>query len=146
MVKCLIDQMDIESRVLQFLNKEIHVVCMASVNFPVDMSSYLLATKIPDLQLIEFCEKVNVVNESGCLYPKFNLTIVPKVIQSNDKSQLYIILKDVVMANEKYFKTDTIYFDLKSVLGLEYDTITEEIVKFFEESVGEIKYLKNVYL
>lgn len=146
MVNLVKDQLDIQIKIPQFLNKEIHVVCMATINFPVDASPFLIATKIPDSQLRLFCEKVNLVNESGCLYPKFNLTIVPKFIQSNDKSQLYKILKDIVMANETYFMSDSIYFDLKSVLGFEYETITEEIVKFFEESVGEIKYLKNVYL
>jgi hypothetical protein len=138
--------MDIEGRVLQFLNKEIHLVCMASINFPVDASPYLLVTKIPDSQLTIFCDKVNMANESGYLYPKYNLTIVPKIIQSNDKLQLHKILKDVVMANETYFMSNTIYFDIKKVLGNEYETITAEITKFFEENVGEIKYLKNVCL
>lgn len=146
MVNLVKDQLDIQIKISQFLNKEIHVVCMASFNFPVDASPYLLATKIPDSQLTIFCDKVNMANESGCLYPKYNLTIVPKIIQNNDKLQLHKILKDVVMANETYFMSNTIYFDIKKVLGNEYETITAEIVKFFEESVGEIKYLKNVYL
>jgi hypothetical protein len=42
--------------------------------------------------------------------------------------------------------SNTIYFDIKKVLGNEYETITAEITKFFEENVGEIKYLKNVCL
>jgi len=99
---------------------KIHIVCMAQ-NGLTHLNVYAeLYYKLPRNLVKECVDLVNFSRETGTLYPKAFITILPKTELRNQNlipltfDELKKCLEDVFKANEEYLKSEIIYFTLES--------------------------------
>ena len=59
-----------------------------------------------------YCNKVNDENETGTLYPKHKVTLIPQD-SPQSRSKMMRHLNDCFDANEKYIKSENLYFCLR---------------------------------
>ncbi len=96
----------------------------------------------------QFMMMVNRAKETGTLYPKINITLLPSprasylggdvnVYNDGDYSELEVInhIKDAFKANSEYIKSDKMYFDFRNLCVSEehYLTCLKKTVKMFDE-------------
>ena len=135
-----------------FLDKKIHLVCVA-VNALTQYGVY--ATVVGGLTTEEadrYSDEVNVKNETGTLYPRLNLTILPLTVFNrrndfgNEGSMKRQIL-DSFTSNEKYIKCSKLIFALERRpdfdIDLAYEIIQKEADEFEFVNTKEIVYYKN---
>ncbi len=109
-----------------FIAKQIHLVCIA-VNALTTYNVYTTAVGgIPNEEAAKYAEIVNIKNETGTLYPRLNMTIVPLTIYGdrNDFGNDVIMKKhilDCLDSNEKYIKSPTLIFALERRFDFDMD-------------------------
>lgn len=131
-------------------NKKNHLVCVASIQ----EESYcfrLYRELVPKEQQNKFeslIEKVNKVQDVGCLYPISNLSIIPgyDYNSSENESKIKHDLKEIILqANEKLIKTDTIVFLLDSNTNI-YNTLSKGINEIFNDNKTPLEWLRTIVL
>lgn len=113
-----------------FLNKKIHIVCVA-VNALTIFNVY--AATIGEMlteEATRYANTVNRHNETGTLFPKLNLTIVPLTIFENrndtgNRNKMQKIIIDCLDSNEKYIKCTNLIFALERRSDFDRDTALE---------------------
>jgi len=106
----------------RLLNKEIHLVCEAA-NGLTALNAFACQVCEIDFKIID--EAVALVNnkkETGTLYPRASISIIPieRVLNNNydqaglNTPALQKCLEDVLVANEKYIHAKLIYFSLET--------------------------------
>jgi hypothetical protein len=146
MVKLLKDQAGFQDRINQFGASDIHVVCLANTGSDSFASQFLSSIKVEQSSIDAFCNKVNSSNETGCLFPKHYMSLIPKSISKMSELICLHLLKDVLVANEQYFKSETILFAIDEDSGFDCDKVIEFFEKVLEEDVATIKFLSNVFV
>ena len=61
----------------------------------------------------KLCDLVNYNRETGCLYPKYRLSLIPKyevIKDQNIDKALDKIMVDIIKSNEDYLKADKVLF------------------------------------
>jgi hypothetical protein len=101
---------------------KIHVVCMAQ-NGLTHLNVYAeLYYKIPRSIVNECVDLVNSKKETGTLFPKAHISILPKSEKRTDwnqnpqtlnREELKTCIDDVFIANQTYLKSEIIYFTLE---------------------------------
>jgi hypothetical protein len=113
-----------------FLNKKIHIVFVAA-NALTLFNAY--ATAIGGISTEEASRYVNTVNkhnETGTLYPRLNITLVPLTIFENrndtgDRVKMKKNIIDCLYSNEKYVKCPDLVFALEKRYDFDIDTALE---------------------
>lgn len=146
MVKLFKDQTGFQDRINQFVTSDIHVVCIANTGSDSFASQFLSSVKVEQSNIDAFCNKVNSSNETGCLFPKHYMSLIPKSISKMSELICLHLLKDVLVANEQYFKSETILFAIDEDSGFDCDKVIEFFEKVLEEDVATIKFLSNVFV
>lgn len=144
MAKFLIDQTEFKDRISQFVNSDIHVVCLANSDSDSFASQFLSSVKVEQSNINAFCNKVNSSNETGCLFPKHYMTLIPKSISRMNELICLHLLKDVLVANEQYFKSETILFAIDENFGFSDANVIEYFGKVLEENKETVKFLSKV--
>lgn len=95
----------------------IHIVCMAW-NGLTHLNVYgELFYKLPKEELNQFVDLVNSRRETGTLFPKANISILPVYENKNYDTfnliELTECIKDVFVANHLHLKSQIIYFTLE---------------------------------
>lgn len=98
---------------------KIHLVCMAQ-NGLTHLNVYAeLYLHLPKDMINKCVDLVNTARETGTLYPKAYISILPKSEHRSNMppplsfSELKKCLEDVFKANEEYLKSPIIYFSLE---------------------------------
>ena len=146
MVQLFIEQTEIKERMHQFANNDIHVVSLANSDLDSFASQFLSSVKVQQSNIDAFCNKVNSLNETGCLFPKHYMTLIPKSISKMSELICLHLLKDVLVANEQYFKSETILFAIDEDSGFDCDKVIDFFEKVLEEDVATIKFLSKVFV
>jgi hypothetical protein len=146
MMQLFIEQTEIKDRMYQFANNDIHVVCLANSDSDSFASLFLSSVKVQQSNIDAFCNKVNSLNETGCLFPKHYMTLIPKSISKMSELICLHLLKDVLVANEQYFKSETILFAIDEDSGFDCDKVIEFFEKVLEEDVATVKFLNKVFV
>ena len=140
----LTDQTELKDRINQFVNCDIHVVCLANESSESFASQFLNSVKVGHSAIDVFCNKVNSSNETGCLFPKYYMTLIPKsIFYASDLIGLQL-LKDVLVANEQYFKSETILFSIDEGFGFDCDKVIEYFGRVLDENKETTKFLSKV--
>jgi len=95
---------------------KIHIVCMGQ-NGLTHLNVYAeLYCKIPKEVVNQCVELVNSKKETGTLFPKAYITILPKSETPSDwnTNKMEMCIKDVFFANQEHLKCEIIYFTLES--------------------------------
>jgi hypothetical protein len=135
-----------------FLEKKIHLVCIA-VNALTQFGVYAkpiggLSNELAD----NYVNKVNEKNETGTLYPKLNLTIMPLTIfEGRDDTNQSIVMEkhiiDCFDSNEKYIKCPKLIFALERRydfdIDLAFKTLSALIEKYKFNFTEEIIFYNN---
>jgi hypothetical protein len=101
--------------IINFPTKEVHIVCPALKKN--SLCSYLLINKC-DMDIAEvgrLCDTVNYKKETGCLYPRYHLTIFPiydAIKQTDFEKACDYISEDIMKANKMYYKNSKMLFVL----------------------------------
>lgn len=97
---------------------KIHIVCPARYKNAIGSTLLSVHLNLTVYDIKHFCDSVNTKIEAGCLYPKHSITLVP----INETLNVAQCAQDILVANEKYFKTHQIIFafdrDLVGQMGL----------------------------
>ena len=144
MAKFLTNQTEFKDRVNQFANSDIHIVCLANESSDSFASQFLSSVKVIQSDIDAFCNKVNYTNETGCLFPKYYMTLIPKSISKMNELICLQLLKDVLVANEQYFKSETIFFAIDENFGFSDASVIEFFGKVLNENKGIVKFLNKV--
>lgn len=125
-----------------FLEKKIHLVCPASNGLTTFNVFACIIGKMSSEEANQMVDLVNEKNETGTLYPKLNLTIVPVTNDNgrNDTGNKKIIRKhilDCFESNEKYIKCS------KLIFALDYHHCDQET--YFNELVQIVSEKNFVY-
>jgi len=115
---------------------KIHIVCMGQ-NGLTHLNVYAeLYYKIPREVVNQCVELVNSKKETGTLFPKAYISILPKSERPTDwnenpqklsRNEIEIGIKDIFIANQEHLKCEIIYFTLES--GYINKTIALEIIE-----------------
>jgi hypothetical protein len=132
-------------------NKNSHLVCIANKQ----PQSYCyriyneLITGIEQKNKFQILiDKVNKVQDVGCLYPFANMSIIPTYEYNNpqNEAKLKHDLKEIIFqANERFMKTDTIVFLLDSG-SINYNILSKEINELFEADNTKLEELRTIVL
>ncbi len=97
---------------LAIKTNKIHIVCPALYKNAIcsKLLSVYLNRNVYDVK--HFCDAVNSKIEAGCLYPSHSITLIP----ISETLNVAKCAQDILLANEKYFKTDQIIFAFDSEL------------------------------
>jgi hypothetical protein len=135
-----------------FLEKKIHLVCIA-VNALTQFGVYAKVIGGLSNELAEnYVNKVNEKNETGTLYPKLNLTIMPLTIFEgrDDTNQSLVMEKHIIDcfdSNEKYTKCPKLIFALERRgdfdIDLAFKTLSALIDKYKFNFTKEIEFYNN---
>jgi hypothetical protein len=136
-----------DSKVTEDLRKgKIHIVCVA-----VNALTFFNAIAVQSLGISSelatlWCKEVNEKNETGTLYPKFNITLipVPNYENRNDWDNETIMIKhikDAFLANSKYIKSSEIIFALEQVK----DSLANHVLRKVASELQDNGILKHIY-
>lgn len=99
---------------------KIHLVCMAQKSLTSLIEYAEVYLRLPKNMVNECVDIVNMSKETGTLYPKAYITILPKSEFENNIpppltiNELKKCLEDVFKANEEYLKSEIILFCIES--------------------------------
>lgn len=132
--------------IVNFPANNIHIVCPALKKASV--CSHLLLNKcnMDIAEIGKLCDLVNYKKHTGCLYPKFKVTIFPiyDVIKDLDvDKEVTKIIKDIIEANEVYLKSDTISFIVDDTEWPNPQQFKEQL-DIIIGAGNELKYLKKI--
>jgi hypothetical protein len=130
--------------------KLIHIVCQADKNSGSYCMQYLNECQFSIDKSVKYIDQVNQKNEVGCLYPKYNLSLIPNIDLTSDlqskQHQLEIYLTDAIInANELYYKSETMLFVFEKSNMPNTQEIIQIFEQFIEKQAGRIKHL-NILL
>lgn len=128
------------NEVLDFPSNEIHIVCPALKKGSICSHLLFNNCNMDIAEIGKLCDLVNYNKTTGCLYPKFKLTLFPiyEVIKdTNLDVTIEKIMADVIESNEVYLKAKKIVFIVDDtdwpnplVLKTAFDSILEERKRF----------------
>lgn len=135
------------SEILNFPKNKIHIVCSALKKNSI--CSYLLLNhcNMDIAEIGKYCDLVNYKKESGCLYPKYNITLFPKFEVfdgSNITEHANKIARDIIEANEVYLKSSTILFIVDDSDWNNPLILKENLEKALKDK-KHLQYLKEVF-
>ena len=137
-----------------FKAKTLHLVCVAAGGLTTcDFAASTIGGMDQERELWPLTKRVNREGETGTLWPRFPLTVVPQLKWENrptpqDKDQfLRQCFADVAKANRDYIKLEIMYVDLNPYGG-DYDfkrarTIAEEVLTT-EPSIMELYFVPEI--
>ena len=130
-----------------FPTKDVHIVCPALKKN--SLCSYLLVNKC-DMDIAEvgkLCDAVNYKQETGCLFPRYHLTLFPTYDALKDldiERACEGIVKDIMKANAEYYKNTKILFVIDDLNWFEYqrfsDLLKKHLVGKFDKALKEIQF------
>ena len=129
-----------------FLNKKVHIICPA-VNGLTTYNAFAHAIgNMPNDQVGQLANTVNSKNETGTLYPKLNLTIIPLSIfeNRNDFNNEELIKKhisDCFESEEKYIKSHRMIFVFEERSDFDSELALKILLENWENSNYNIEYI-----
>lgn len=127
---------------------KIHIVCMAW-NGLTHLNVYgELFYKLPKEELNQFVDLVNSSRETGTLFPKANISILPVCENENhdalNLNELTECIKDVFIANQMYLKSDIIYFTLENAY-IDKRIALRILEDFILKNASANQYVKTIW-
>jgi hypothetical protein len=137
------------NELILFQKKLIHIVCMADRDEDSYCMQYLNICKLSTKDSNLYIDEVNKKNELGCLYPQYNLSIIPSIDLTNDlvnkSDQIETYLTDALInANELYYKCDTMLFVFEKSNSPDNHKMNLILEHFLEKYTGKIKHLNTI--
>ena len=137
------------SELTLFQKKLIHIVCQADKNPDSYCMKYLNECQDLSAPANDFIDHVNKNNEVGCLYPKYNLSLIPNIDLTSDiiskLDQLEFYLTDVIInANELYYKCETILFVFEQVNTPDTHAMNQIFERLIEKHASKVKHLNTI--
>lgn len=132
--------------VINFPSNEIHIVCPALKKGSICSHLLFNNCNMGIAEIGKLCDLVNYNKTSGCLYPKFRITLFPiydVIRDTNLDDKIKKIIADIIESNEVYLKAKKIVFivdDMNWPNPLDLKDAFDEISK---ERIG-FKYLEEV--
>lgn len=142
-----VNQKNAEEIIDDVKSGKIHIVCMAR-NGLTHLNVYaVLFCKLPNELVSKCAEDVNLNKETGTLFPKANITILP--ISENDTTwnqkpqtlsynELEKCIDDVFKANQEYLKSEIIYFTLE-----EFWVDKKSAFRIIRDKIRQIRQFKS---
>ncbi|MFN6373921.1 MAG: hypothetical protein ACK4YD_02030 [Chitinophagia bacterium] len=141
------------NEVEQFLedakNKKIHLVCFANKqpeSYCYRLYNELITATEQKYKFPTLIDKVNKVQDVGCLYPIANMSIIPTYDynEPQNESKIKHDLKEIIFqANERFMKTDTIVFLLDRNMDI-YKTLSNGIYEICGDSKTSLEWLRTI--
>ncbi len=130
---------------------KIHIVCMAQ-NGMTHLNVYAeLYYKLPKPLINQCVDLVNSKKETGTLFPQANISILPKsemrtegIIYHHNIIDLENFIDDIFEANQKYLKSEIIYFTLESSYINKSQVLTIIEKKIVSELTSD-SYVKTIW-
>jgi hypothetical protein len=93
---------------------------------------------------VNYCDVVNHQKETGCLYPKYNLTLIPAEKSGADLANCF---NDVLKANEQFFQCTEMYFAIDKDAWIDIANFKSVLQQTIDKRLEEdkIKHLQKVY-
>ncbi len=132
-----------------FMQKKVHLVCVA-VNSLTNFNAFAtMEGGITDILASALARKVCRENETGTLYPKLSMTIVPltATAERDDYGNRALMVKhisDCFKANEEYVRCPSILFALEDRDDFDYQ-LAMDVLRELVESEDEFSYTKKVF-
>lgn len=132
-----------------FKRKDLHIVCIA-VNALTFYNCFAGVAGIDDQLTGESCRRVNISNETGTLWPRAALTILPLSVYNDrddhgNSDAMRKHIKDAFLAQEKYVKSSEILFAFEGRGDFDYklalDILKEEAEIFRMRNNTPIYYI-----
>lgn len=128
-----------------FLNKIVHVICPATNGLTV-FNAYVCALGgMPSEEATEHVNRVNVKNETGTLFPRFNMTIIPLSSYEgrddfNDEEIMKKYIADCFEAELKYIKSNRILFIFEQAGGFDNVLAAKVLLKYWSDTEIDVEY------
>lgn len=74
----------------------------------------IVRSDLPDINPEELYRRIDFLNETGTLYPKVNITIMPSYRQPYSDEEIYRHFNDAMKAQNLYIHADNIIFDMRN--------------------------------
>ncbi len=139
----------VDQLVEQLKQRKIHVVFMA-----INALTYLNAIATHSLgftsaELDVHVNKVNLQKETGTLFPKANVTLLPNNLYNDDsiefdEIQIETFISDVFEANRLYIKSDTIFF-LLDAHYIYHNQIIRVLERMIQQKAFVDPYVRTIY-
>lgn len=132
-----------------FHQKKVHLVCV-SVNALTYFNVFSTSQGgISETKASQLSSEVNVKNETGTLFPKLNLTIIPLTALNdrNDFGNHKIMTKhieDCFKANEQYIKCENLVFALENRGDFDYNLALKVLFEVAETKT-KLVFTKNIF-
>ncbi len=101
------------SEIIHFPTNNIHIVCPAIKKGSICSHLLFNNCSMDIAEIGKLCDLVNYNRETGCLYPKYRLSLIPKyevIKDQNIDKALDKIMVDIIKSNEDYLKADKVLF------------------------------------
>lgn len=131
-----------------FKNKNTHLICVA-VNSLTNYNAFAtMPGGISEKKASQLASKVCQANETGTLYPKLNMTIIPLTKTPDrddfgDRALMKKHIQDCFKANEKYVKCPEILFALEDRGDFDYHLAMDVLKEVVEKA--DLKFTKKVF-
>lgn len=134
---------------IKFRKQEIHLVCVA-VNCLTLFNAFATGEGgISEVSASAFAKAVNRANETGTLYPRLSMTIIPLTVADgrDDFGNRQLMKKhilDCFKANEKYVKSPEMLFALEDRDDFDYQLAIDVLDEIVNE-IPNFRYTENVF-
>ena len=132
-----------------FLNKKVHLICVA-VNSLTNFNAFAtMQGGISEILASALAKKVNRENETGTLYPKLSMTIIPLSTTAGrddfgDRALMKKHIEDAFKANEEYVKCADMLFALEGRHDFDYE-LAIDVLKEILNSSNDFTYTRRVF-
>ena len=131
-----------------FKNKKIHLVCVA-VNSLTNFNAFAtMPGGISEEKASALASKVCQANETGTLYPKLNMTIIPLTTTPDrddfgDRALMKKHIQDCFKANEEYIKCPEMLFALEDRGDFDYHLAMDVLKEVLD--TADFEFTKEVF-
>ncbi|HEY5327367.1 MAG TPA: hypothetical protein VIJ27_10240 [Mucilaginibacter sp.] len=131
-----------------FLNKRIHIICPAANGLTVFNAFVVYPAGMSHDKAGQLAETVNIKNETGTLYPMFNMTIIPLTLfkNRNDFGNEVIMKKhiaDCFEAHKTYIKSPKMIFVFEKKDDFDYQLATKVLLNNWGTTDIDVEYLAS---
>jgi hypothetical protein len=135
------------SEIINFPTNDIHIVCPAIKKGSICSHLLFNNCNMDIAEIGKLCDLVNYNKETGCLYPKYKLSLIPRyevIKDQNIDKALDKIMDDIIKSNEQYLKADKVLLIVDDT-DWPNPTVLRDWFDKALEGKKDFKYLKEAF-
>ena len=135
------------SEIINFPSNNIHIVCPAIKKGSICSHLLFNNCNMDIAEIGKLCDLVNYNKETGCLYPKYKLSLIPRyevIKDQNIDKALDKIMDDIIKSNEQYLKADKVLLIVDDIDWPNPTVLRDWFDKALEVK-KDFKYLKEAF-